>query len=65
MEEVILEVLLGFQVGHPPKALELDLIEGPFQPYGKEGYLLIIPLADLKEVLHENAKGGHCAKNNW
>ena len=64
MEEVILEVLLGLQVHHPPGALELDLFEGPFQLHGKGGDLLIIPLADLIEVLHENIKEGQCAKNN-
>ena len=64
MEEVILEVLLHLQVHHPPWALKLDLIEGPFQPCGKEGDLLIITLGDLKEVLYENIKGGHHARNN-
>ena len=64
MEEMILEVLLGLQVHHPPGALQLDLIEGPFQPHGKGGDYLVIPLADLVKVLHENVEGGHHAKNN-
>ena len=55
-EEAILEVLFGIQVNHPPRALELDLIEGLFQSHGKEGDLLINPLADLIEVLHEDIK---------
>ena len=63
MEEAIIEVLLGLQVHHPSRALELDLIEGPFQPCGKGGDLLIITLGDLIDVLYENIEGGHCAKN--
>ena len=64
MEEAILEMLLCLQVHHPPWALELDLIEGALQPGGKGGNLLIITLGDLIEVLQENVKGGHHAKNN-
>ena len=64
MEQVILGVKLGLQVHHPPGALKLDLIVGPFQPHSKGGDLLIITLVDLIEALHENIKGGHCAKNN-
>ena len=64
MEEANLEVPLGLQVHHPPRAFELDLIKGPFQPCGKGGDFLIITLGDLIEVLYENIKGGHCAKNN-
>ena len=64
MKETILEVLLGLQVCHPPGALELDLIEGPFHPCGKGGDLLIIILGDLIEDLYDNVKAGHCAKNN-
>ena len=64
MEEAILEVQLHLQVCHPSGALKLDLIEGPFQPHGKGGDLLVITLVDLIEVQHENIKGGHCAKNN-
>ena len=47
MEEVILEVLLCFQVHHPPRALELDLIEGSFQTCGKGWDFLFITLGDL------------------
>ena len=64
MDEAILEVLLYLQACHPFRALKLDLIEGPFQPHGKEGDLLIITLGDVIEVLHDNVKGGHHAKNN-
>ena len=60
IEEVILEVLLHLQVSHPPRALKMDLILGSFQPHG----LFIVTLDDLIEVLHENVKGSHCAKNN-
>ena len=63
MEEVILEVLLGLKVHHPPGVLELDLIQGPLQHHGIGGDLTI-PLANLIEVLHENVKGGHHAKDN-
>ena len=59
MEEAVLEVLLGLQVNHPPGALELDLIEGPFQCCDKGGYLHVITHGDLIEILHENIKGGH------
>ena len=62
--EAILEVLLGLQVCYPPEELELDLIEGPFQPHGKRGDLLMITLGSLVEALHGNVKGGHHAKNN-
>ena len=54
--------MLGLQVCHPARALELDLIEGPFQPHGKGGDLLIITLGNLIEVLYENVKWGQCAK---
>ena len=54
MEEAIIEVLLCIQVCHPPWALELDLIKGPFQAHGKGGDLLIITLTDLLGVLYEN-----------
>ena len=64
MEEMILKVLLVLQVHHPSMALELDLVKDPFQPHDKGGSLLIIPLADFIEVLHDNVKGSHCAKNN-
>ena len=64
MEEVIFEVLLYLQVHHPPGAMKLDLIEGPFQPCGKGGNLLIITLGDLTEVLYDNIEGDHHAKNN-
>ena len=47
MEEVILEVLLGIQVHHPSGTLELDLIEGPFQPHGKRGDLFVTPWLTL------------------
>ena len=63
MEEVSLRVLLGLQVHHPPRALELNLIEGPLQPLGKGGNLFITPLANLKN-LHEHIKQGHCAKDD-
>ena len=43
MEEAILEMLLGLQVCHPSGALELELIEGPFQPHGKGGDLSLLP----------------------
>ena len=49
-------MLLGLQVCHPSGALELDLIEGPFQLGGKGGDLLITPLAGLVEVLLKNIK---------
>ena len=35
IEEMIPEVLLDLQVCHPPEVLELNLVEGPFQPHGK------------------------------
>ena len=64
MEEVILEVLLYFQVHHPSGALKLDLIESAFQPHGKGGDLLSITLGDRIEVLHKHVEGGYHAKNN-
>ena len=45
IEEVIPEVLLGLQVHHPPKALEVNLVTHPLQPHGKGGNLFITPLA--------------------
>ena len=56
MEEVIPEVLLSLQVHHPPKALEVNLVEGPFEPHGKGGNLFITPLAHLIKLLHEDIK---------
>ena len=64
MEEVIPEVLLGLQVPHPPGALELNLIEGPFQCHGKGGNLSVTPLAHLIKILGEDIKWGPCAKDD-
>ena len=52
MEKVNPEVLLGIQFYHPPWALELDLVEGPFQPYEKWGNFPIAPMAHFVDILH-------------
>ena len=62
MEKAVLEVLLDIKVHHPPGALESDLIEGPFQPSGKGGDLLIVALCNFIKILHQDVEGGYHAK---
>ena len=61
-ERTVLEVLLDLKVCHPHRALQSDLVEGPLQPCGERGDLLIVALSDLIKVMHQNIKRGHCAK---
>ena len=64
MEEMVFEVLLYLLVCDSSRALQPDLIEGPFEPHGKGRTLLMVALGDFIEVLHENIKQHHSAKNN-
>ena len=47
MEEMTLEMLLHLLVCYPPRALQTTLIEGPFQPCGKGGNLLMVTLCNF------------------
>ena len=62
MEEVILEVLLGLQVCHPPRAFgvgsDCGSLPTSWQRRGPSHYY------PGWQILYENVKGGHHAKNN-
>ena len=63
--EAISEMLLGLQIHHPSRVLELNLVEDPFQPHGKGGNLFITPMTfQLIKILHEDIKSGHHAKDD-
>ena len=64
MEEAIPEVLLSLQICHPPGALELNLVKGPFQPCGKGRNLFTTPLPQFIKTLHDDTEWGHHAKDD-
>ena len=64
MEEVVFRVLLYLSVHDSSRALQLDIIQGPFEPCDKGRNLLVVALCDFMEVLHENIKQHYSAKNN-
>ena len=47
VEETILEMPLHLSICYPPRALQPDLIKGPFQPCGKGGNLLMVTLCNF------------------
>ena len=56
MKKMIFEMLLHFSIHDPPRALQPDLVKGPFQPCGKGGNLLMVALGDFIEILHKYVK---------
>ena len=66
MEETIFEMLLHLLTWHPPRALQLDLIKGPFQPHGKRGNLLMVTLHNFIKILHYDIEWCHSSKDyDW
>ena len=63
IKEAVFEILLDLQVHHPHRALQLNLVEGPFQPCGKGGDLLMVTLGNIVEDLHQDVEWCHGAKN--
>ena len=64
MEEAVFEVLLYLSVCDSSRALQPDLIEGPFEPPWQRREPFCGALGDLIEVLHENVKQHFTTKNN-
>ena len=52
MEEMIFEMLLDLSICYSPGALQPNLIQGPFQPCGKGGDLLMVTLCNFIKNLH-------------
>ena len=51
-EETIFEMLLHLLICYSPGALQPNLIEGPFQPCGEGGNLLVVTLCNFIKILH-------------
>ena len=52
MGEMIFEMLLDLPICYSSGALQPNLIEGPFQPCGKGGDLLLVTLCNFVKILH-------------
>ena len=49
---MIFEMSLYLSICYPPRTLQSDLIESPFQPHGKGGNLVMVTLDNLIKSLH-------------
>ena len=54
MEEMVFEMLLPLSIGYPPRPLQPDLVEGPFQSCGEGGNLVMVALHHFVKILHKD-----------